>query len=217
LGLHVLSGRIVDTEQRKLKQGLKVLITSFAPTIQLTPDQDLVLLGIHEKDRGLIAELLKAHGIDEQQPSPLRQKALACAALPYCGLAITEGERALPSFLDELEVLLNRYGLSDRAPVFRITGCANGCARPYSAELALVGQAIDKYAIFTGGHEEGLRLCELVAERIPRARIASILDVLFALWAEQGLPEERFGDFTHRVGRNEISEIIGKVLAEVVV
>jgi len=217
LGLHVLSGRITDTEDRKLKQGLQEIITNFAPSIQLTPDQDLILLGFREEDRSKVEELLQSRGIEAAKPSPLRQKALACASLPYCGLAITEGERALPGLLDELEALLERHGLSDRAPVFRITGCGNGCARPYSAELALVGQAIDKYAIFTGGHPEGLRLCELVAERVPRNRIAGALDPIFSLWSQQGTPGESFGDFTHRMGKDQISGIIAKAVVEAAV
>jgi len=212
LGLHILSGRIDDTEDRQIKQGLREVITSFGPSVQLTSDQDLILLGIPAGDRPAVEAILRSKGIQINLPNSLRKKALACVALPYCSLAITEGERALPGFLDELESLLERHGLSDRAPVFRMTGCGNGCARPYSAELALVGQAIDKYAIFTGGHPEGLRLCESVAERVPKARIAPALDSLFALWKGEGEAGESFGDFTHRAGRDRVAALLAQAI-----
>jgi len=212
LGLHILSGRIADTETQQIKAGLKDVIEAFGANVQLTPDQDLILLGLRAEDRPAVEALLSAKGIRIDRPSPLRQKALACVALPYCSLAITEAERALPNLLDEMEGLLERHGLSDRAPVFRITGCGNGCARPYSAELALVGQGIDKYAIFAGGHPEGLRLCEVVAERVPRTELPKALDALFGLWAREAVAGEGFGEFTHRTGKDRITEFIAEVL-----
>jgi sulfite reductase beta subunit-like hemoprotein len=147
-----------------------------------------------------VEALFSAHGVALAAPSSLRSRALACVSLPYCGLAIAEGERVFPAFLDEIESLLERHGLASRAPVFRLTGCANGCARPYSAEVALVGQAPGRYALYLGGDPESTRLAFLVAERVPAAQVGALLDILFGAWKAQGKVDESFGSFTHRVG-----------------
>jgi sulfite reductase beta subunit-like hemoprotein len=204
LGLHVLSGRLL-TEARK---GLAQVIDAPQLDVQLTTDQDLILLGVKTEAKANVDEVLQSHGLQTDRPGTLRQKALACVALPLCSLAITEAERALPDFIDQIEASLNRHGLSHRAPVFRITGCGNGCARPYSAELALVGQGVDKYAIFAGGHPESTRLAVQVAERVPKAEIATRLDKLFARWATEGTSNESFGEFTHRLGAENVKAIL---------
>ena len=126
--------------------------------------------------------------------------ALACVALPLCGVAITEAERVAPDLTALVQSLLERHGLADRAPLFRITGCANGCARPYAAELAVVGQAADRYAVFAGGDAEGTRLAFPVAERVATADLEALLDRLFSAWKAEGGVREAFGDFAARLG-----------------
>jgi sulfite reductase beta subunit-like hemoprotein len=176
--------------------------------VQLTTDQDLILLGVAESAKSQVDEVLKAHGLQTDRPNALRQKALACVALPLCSLAITEAERVLPEFIAALEASLDRYGLSNRAPVFRMTGCGNGCARPYNAELALVGQGVDKYAIFAGGHPEGTRLAFQIAERVPKSEVAAKLDPLFARWATEG-GNDSFGEFIHKLGAEAVKALLG--------
>lgn len=196
LGFHTLSGRIAGP----LKAALADLVAQHGLDVQLTPEQDLVLLGIHRQARGTVEAFLAARGVAWASPSKLHDRTLACVALPLCAVAITEAERAAPDFAALVDGLLAKHGLRDRAPVFRITGCANGCARPYAAELALVGQAVDRYAVFAGGAAEGTRLAFPVAERVPTAELPDLLDRLLAAWKAEGRAHEPFGAFAARLG-----------------
>ncbi len=202
LGFHTLSGRIAGP----LKAALAELIALHGLEVQLTPDQDLILLGIPREARASVEAFLAARGLSWTSPSRLHDRALACVALPLCAVAITEAERVAPDFLALLDGLLAKHGLADRAPVFRLTGCANGCARPYAAELALVGQAVDRYALFAGGDAEGTRLAFPVAERVPTAGLADLLDRLLATWKSEGGPLEPFGAFAARLGAAGLAE-----------
>jgi sulfite reductase beta subunit-like hemoprotein len=196
LGFHTLAGRIAGP----LKAALAELVAAHGLEVQLTPDQDLILLGIHREARATVEAFLAARGLRAESPSRLHDRALACVALPLCAVAITEAERVAPDFLGTIQSLLEKHGLADRAPVFRLTGCANGCARPYAAELALVGQAVDRYALFAGGDAEGTRLAFPVAEKIPTAELPDVLDRLFELWKAEGRRGERLGDAAARLG-----------------
>jgi sulfite reductase beta subunit-like hemoprotein len=202
LGFHIESGRVADRPGHPLKRALRDLVEDFGLPVQLTPDQDLILLDIHDEDRAEIEDILQIRGVDPRSPSKLRDRALACPALPFCGLAIAEAERALPEILSQLEAALERHGLSERALVFRMTGCANGCARPYSAELALVGQAPGRYALFAGGSEQGDRLAFEVAQKIPAADLPPVFDRLVSAWREAG--DATFGAFAARAGREAL-------------
>lgn len=196
LGFHTLSGRIAGP----LKAALGELVERYGLELQLTPDQDLILLGIPREARASVEAFLAARGLRAESPDRLHDRALACVALPLCAVAITEAERVAPDFLAMIQSLLDQHGLAERAPVFRLTGCANGCARPYAAELALVGQAVDRYAVFAGGDAEGTRLAFPVAEKVPTADLLAVLDRLFEVWKQEGLGDERFGDFAARRG-----------------
>jgi sulfite reductase beta subunit-like hemoprotein len=196
LGFHTLSGRIGGS----LKRALAELVAGHGLDVQLTPDQDLVLLGTRRQARASVEAFLAARGIAWQSPSRLHDRALACVALPLCAVAITEAERVAPDLTALLQSLLEQHGLADRAPLFRLTGCANGCARPYAAELALVGQAVDRYAVFAGGDAEGTRLAFAVAERVATADLEVLLDRLFSDWKAEGRSNESFGDFAARLG-----------------
>lgn len=202
LGFHVESGRITDRPGHPLRSALWDIVQGFGLPVQITPDQDLILLDILEDDRQDIEDILTARGIDPASPSRLHDRALACPALPFCGLAIAEAERVLPEVLEKLQVALDRHGLSARAPVFRMTGCANGCARPYSAELALAGQAPGRYALYAGGSEEGHRLAFEIAQKVALADLPSLFDRLFAAWKAEGSPA--FGDFAARAGADSL-------------
>ncbi|HJW09015.1 MAG TPA: NADPH-dependent assimilatory sulfite reductase hemoprotein subunit [Holophagaceae bacterium] len=212
LGFHTLSGRIADREW-PLRATLRDLVENFNLDVQITPDQDLILLGITAEDRPRVQALLRDRGIDPASPDRLHDRALACVALPLCGLAITEAERALPDFLRIIGKALDRYGLAERAPVFRVTGCANGCARPYTAELALVGQAPGKFALYVGGHAEGSRLAFEVAQKLTVEALPETFDRLFAFWKAEGV-HESFGDFAARVGREALLAPLQAALQE---
>ena len=193
-GVHTPSGRILGP----LKGALRALVAGQHLGVILSPDQDLILTGIRPEARAGVAATLEEAGAFAADP--LSRRALACVALPLCGLAITEGERAMPDFLELLRGALLRHGRLGQAPVFRITGCANGCARTYSAELALVGQAVGKYALWAGGSPQGDRLAFELRPKVPVAELAGIFDRLLGAWVAQGHAAEGFGDFAARLG-----------------
>ncbi len=199
LGLHTLSGRITDTPERRLKVALRNAIDRFHLQVQLTPEQDLILRGIRPGDRDALTRLFQEAGVATDRPAPAHDRALACVALPWCGLAVAEAERRLPEFLGHLQAALDRHGKAGLAPTFRVTGCANGCARPYAAELALVGQSPERYVLWAGGDAEGTTLAFPVKEKVHRAELPELFDRLVAHWAAEGLPGERLGAFARRV------------------
>lgn len=194
LGLSLLCGRIAGG----LKTTLRELLGRFPVALQLTADQDLILLGLQDGERAEVEGLLGHLA----RPSRLQERALACISLPLCTLAITDGERVLPGVLADVEELLARHGLADRAPVLRLTGCPNGCTRPHTAELALIGQGIGKYALYAGGSATSDRQAFRLAERVPLAELKATLEPIFARWASEGGPEEGFGDFADRCLRS---------------
>ncbi|HJW32131.1 MAG TPA: NADPH-dependent assimilatory sulfite reductase hemoprotein subunit [Holophagaceae bacterium] len=198
LGLHTLSGRITDTPERRLKSALREAMATFQLQVQLTPEQDLILRGIRPEHRAALTHLLRAAGIVVDRPPSAYDRALACVALPWCGLAVAEAERHLPEFLTDLQAALDRHGKADLAPTFRVTGCANGCARPYAAELALVGQAPERYVLWAGGDAEGTTLAFPVKDKVHRADLPHLFDRLVAHWAAEALPGERLGAFARR-------------------
>jgi sulfite reductase (NADPH) hemoprotein beta-component len=130
----------------------------------------------------------------------VRRDALACVALPTCALAMAEAERYLPGFAAKVEELLGTHGLRDEPLVLRITGCPNGCARPYLAEVALIGKAPGRYNLYLGGDGRGQRLNALYRENVDEPTILAALDAAFARFAAERTPQERFGDFAWRAG-----------------
>ncbi len=197
-GLHAPAGRC----QGALKAALRVAVATYGLSVQISPDQDLILLGIASEDREAVQSMLSEAGA--QEADPLSRRALACVALPLCSLAITEAERVLPEVLANLRQALERHGRLDRAPVFRITGCANGCARPYAAELALVGQGAGVYVLYAGGSPEGTRLAQPVSAKVRLGDLPELFEGLVAAWASAALPDECFGDWADRLGPAEL-------------
>jgi sulfite reductase beta subunit-like hemoprotein len=204
LGLHTLSGRLAGP----LKTALRELVSRYNLAVQFTPDQDAILIGIPETAKAEVDEYFQSRGLNIQSPAPLFDRALACVALPLCGLAITEAERVLPELLAIVQSRLEAHGLADRAPVFRVAGCANGCSRPYSAEFALMGQTPGKYAIYLGGNVEGTRLAQELTQRVSIEALSPFLDNLFSLWKTEGQVGERLGDFVSRVGVDGIKQLL---------
>lgn len=210
LGFHTLSGRIVDSERRPLKSALRDLITAYQLDIQLTADQDLVLLGIKPSDKRAIEAHLDRFGLSIHPPGALFNKALTCVALPTCSKALAESERIGGAVFSALQDALDAHGLTGRAPapVVRITGCPNGCARPYTAEIGIVGQMPGQYAVFLGGDAEGQRLAQKVKDRVKYEDLPAYLEKLAAYWRQHGEEDERLGDFVTRVGHQTISEAL---------
>jgi sulfite reductase beta subunit-like hemoprotein len=202
-GLSIPSGRIAGP----LKRVLKAVVAAHQLPVQLSPDQDLILLGIPDGQRASVDTALRGGGAREADP--LDRRALACVALPLCGLAITEAERTMPDFLGLLRAALVRHDRLEQAPVFRVTGCANGCARPYSAELALVGQAVGKYAVYAGGSPHGDRLAFELAQKVAVDGLGDLFERLVSAWTAAGRRDEPFGDFARRLGPEALSQILG--------
>lgn len=205
LTLRLLSGRIIDRDEQTHLTGLRHIAKRLenpdaaGANFRLTANQNLVIADIPATLRADIDALVQAHALDlYERASPLRRNAIACVALPTCGLAMAEAERYLPDFLTLVENLLSQHGLAQTPINLRISGCPNGCARPYLAEIALVGRAPGRYNLMLGGDHRGERLNTLYRENITEERILKELDILFARFARERLQDERFGDFLHR-------------------
>jgi sulfite reductase (ferredoxin) len=200
-GLFVENGRIADTEGARLRTALRRVVRDLRPGLNLTPQQNVLLTGIERGRQALVEAILDDHGVTRGAALPLvRRWAMACPALPTCPLALAEAERALPGLLEEIEGELERLDLSDSPFTVRMTGCPNGCARPYTADLAFVGRSLDKYVVYVGGNLEGTRLGEVYADLVPRERLVATVRPLLERFGAERRPDERFGDFWHRLG-----------------
>ena len=199
LGIFVENGRVRDVDGYQLKRGLRRVMEEFQPEVRLTASQNLLLVNIPGEHREGINRVLREHGVLTENPfSPLRLAAMACPALPTCGLALAESERALPDLLTRVEKVLEETGLKGEEIVVRMTGCPNGCSRPYMAEVGLVGRAPNKYQIYLGGNEGSTRLNRLYKDGVKGEDIPEELRSLLTLFAAQRTPGERFGDFCTR-------------------
>jgi sulfite reductase (NADPH) hemoprotein beta-component len=201
LTLRIEAGRVADTAEAKKLTGLREIARVHRGDFRLTPNQNLIIANVERSARQFIDALVLRHGLDAHvRATPVRRDALACVALPTCPLAMAEAERYLPSFGRAVERLLAAHGLRDLPLVLRITGCPNGCARPYLAEVALVGKAPGRYNLHLGGDGRGQRLNVLYRENVDEATILAELDAAFARFSAERQPDERFGDFAWRAG-----------------
>lgn len=220
LGVPVSSGRIVDRGQERLRSGLSHVVSTYRVDPILTPQQDIILSNVAVQDRGPLEQDLRSHGILlAEDLSPVRRWAMACPALPTCGLALTEAERVKLPLIAEIETLLARYGLADERMTVRMTGCPNGCARPYIGDIGLVGRKPGYYALYVGGDFEGTRLNVQLLDTVALEDVPAVLEPLFAFFAQGRRPGEGFGDFCHRQGYEVLRRRIehaGAVLAEAV-
>ena len=159
-----------------------------------------MLVNVKDQDREGITRLFAEHGVPvENQAGILRRNSMACPSLPTCGLALAESERVMPDLLTRLEQLLVETGLPEEEIIIRMTGCPNGCAHPYTAEIAFVGKAPGKYQIYLGGNASGTRLGRLYKESVKNEDLVNELRPLFTRFARERQGGERFGDFSHRV------------------
>ncbi len=198
-GLHILSGRIRDTPGRPLKTALREIAQIHTGDFRLTPSQNLTISGVTPEQKPVLEGILAKHGLTTQNNgSGLRLNALSCVALPTCGLALAESERALPQIIEKFETVLDEAGLHDDAISLRITGCPNGCARPYLAEIGLVGRAPNKYALFLGAKYNGTRLNRLMAPSVTVDDALGLLTPIIRRYAVEREDGEGFGDFCDR-------------------
>jgi len=201
LGVFVENGRIADAPDRRLRSALRLVVATVGGGVRFTPQQNLLLTDIPARDVKRVERILSDHGVARDGSlTPVRRWSMACPALPTCGLAVAEAERALPEVIADLERELAQLGLGDVALTVRMTGCPNGCARPYTADLAFVGRSLNKYGVFVGGSMLGTRLGTLYADLVPRDRLVAAVRPLFERYRDERLDNERFGDFVHRVG-----------------
>jgi sulfite reductase (NADPH) hemoprotein beta-component len=199
LTLFVENGRVLDAPGKTLLAGLRKIAEMHDGDIRLTGNQNVIIANVAKKDRAEIDRLAAEHGL-LPPTSGLRRNAMACVALPTCGLALAESERYLPDLVTELEARLGAHDLSGDDIVIRMTGCPNGCARPYLAEIGLVGKGPGRYNLYLGAAFDGSRLSKLYAEDLRDDEIVATLDPLFAAYAAERLADERFGDFVIRAG-----------------
>jgi sulfite reductase (ferredoxin) len=204
-GFNVENGRLYDSEDRSWKACLREICHELNPEIRLTAHQSILFCNIEEKDKSKLEGMIKKHGLPlTEEISNVRRWSIACVALPTCGLAITESERALPGLIDEMEKSLSEMQLDKELFTVRMTGCPNGCARPYNADIGLVGKAKGKYTVFLGGTRLGTRLGFIYKDLIPFESIVSTLKPIFAAFKSNRESEESFGDFCARVGNEQL-------------
>ncbi|MEM9266154.1 MAG: sulfite reductase, ferredoxin dependent [Cyanobacteria bacterium P01_F01_bin.13] len=205
LGVHIENGRIYDNGTFKMKSALKEIELRYRLPIMLTSNQSMLLTEIDPAHKDEIDRILRGNGIDaEDQINLLHRYAMACPALPTCGLAMTEAERAIPSILDRVQLLLNKLGLKQEHFVVRMTGCPNGCARPYMAELGFVGSAPGAYQLWLGGAPNQTRLAQPYMQRMYIDDLEKTLEPMFAFFKKARQAGESFGDFCDRIGFDAI-------------
>jgi sulfite reductase (ferredoxin) len=201
VGVNIDNGRIYDNGTLKLRTALKEIVQRFQLPMRVTGSQSAILYDIKPGDKDEIQAILTRHGVIEpDQIDSLTRYAMACPALPTCGLAITESERVIPDILGRVRSLLDRLGLKNEHFVVRMTGCPNGCARPYMAELGFVGSAPEAYQIWLGGSPNQTRLARPFIERMKVDTLETTLEPLFVQFRDQRRSRESFGDFCDRLG-----------------
>ena len=199
LTLYVPNGRIADRPGAMQMTALREIAKIHDGDFRMTANQNIILANVASDKQSEIERIAREAGLLAPW-SGLRRNAMACVALPTCGLALAESERYLPALLDALDEKLSLHGLSADDIVIRMTGCPNGCARPYLAEIGLVGKGPGRYNLYLGAAFDGSRLSKLYREDVDHAAIIAALDPIFAAYAAEREKGERFGDFTIRAG-----------------
>ncbi|MFM7974463.1 MAG: NADPH-dependent assimilatory sulfite reductase hemoprotein subunit, partial [Pirellula sp.] len=176
--------------------------------VRLTAHQSVLFCNLQPNARPKLEKIIKKRGLPlTEEISNVRRWSIACVALPTCGLAITESERALPGVIDVMEKKLSELGLDKELFTVRMTGCPNGCARPYNADIGLVGKAKGKYTVYVGGTRLGTRLGFIYKDLVPLEKITDSLEPLFRAFRDQRTQAESFGDWCTRLGLEKLQEI----------
>lgn len=207
-GLHIDNGRI----RGKMKKTLREIIEKYNLDVQLTPHQNIILSGIREDWKlPITATLAQAGLLQPEYVDPLNLTAMACPALPLCPLAITEAERGTPDILKRVRAVFEKVGLKyDESVVIRVTGCPNGCSRPYMAELGFVGDGPNSYQIWLGGTPSQTTLARSFMDKVKIQDLEQVLEPLFYYWKQERQSKESFGEFTSRVGFEKLQEWVNK-------
>lgn len=204
-GLNIENGRIHDMGDLRLKTALREICRTYQPGIRTTSHQSILFTDLAADSRSEIEQILHRHGVKlSHEISNARRWSMACVAWPTCGLSITEAERALPTLIDKVEVDLARLGLSSERFTIRMTGCPNGCARPYNCDVGLVGKAAGKYTVFLGGRLLGDRMNFVYKDMVPEEDLAATLFPVFVYFKHDREPGEAFGDFCQRKGADDL-------------
>jgi len=218
-GLHVDNGRVKDEGDFRLKTCLRVLVDKFNLWMILSPTQSIIFKDIDPKDKDEIEQILRDHGqLSIEETDPLARLAMSCPALPLCGLAQTEAERRMPSYIERIRSLLTKMNIDGEEIMMRMTGCPNGCARPYMAELAFVGDGMNSYQIWLGGSPVLTRTAYPFLAKMKDKDLEITMEPILAMFIENKKEFEAFGDFCHRVGAEPITKYmdtykIGSVVA----
>ena len=201
LGIYIENGRIADVDGVRSRTGLRKIVDELRPQVRLTAQQNVILAGIKPAGRARVEELMAEHGMAavEAIPQAIRN-AMACPAIPTCGLAVAEAERALPGLIRQLATMLDEVGLADERISFRMSGCPNGCSRPYLGDVGFVGTTLGKYDVMLGGDFNGTRLNRVFSPNVPIAEIPALLRPLFERFRSDRVSDEGFGNWVERAG-----------------
>ena len=205
--MFIENGRIHDTDEYPLMTGLREIAKTHDGDFRLTANQNLIIANISSAKKAKIEKILRAHKmLDSYERSALRLNSMACVSLPTCGLALAESQRYLPELITEIDEVIESVGLRHDAITIRMTGCPNGCARPYISEIGFVGRAPGKYNLYLGGGFHGERLSKLYAPSVKGTDAAKILKPIIEDYAKNREEGEHFGDFTIRAGYLKATE-----------
>jgi sulfite reductase (ferredoxin) len=209
VGIYIENGRIADVDGVRSRTGLRRIVEELRPEVRLTAQQNVILADIEPAQRPRVDALMAEYGIEavESIPRAIRY-AMACPAIPTCGLAVAEAERVLPSLIRKLAALLEELGLADERISFRMSGCPNGCSRPYLGDVGFVGTTLGKYDVMLGGDFEGTRLNRVFAPNVPITEIPALLRPMFEAFKSRREPAEGFGNWTERVGFEALREAV---------
>ena len=201
-GISVENGRVKDEGAFQLKTALREIVQQLNLPMRLSPNHNIIICDIAPDQKERVEDILVNRGIetDPEAIEPLTRYSMACPALPTCGLAVTESERALPGITDRIRTLLNKLGMVDEHFVVRMTGCPNGCARPYMAELGFVGSAPGKYQIWLGGTPNQTQLAQPYEQKLPVEELETFFEPIFVFFKQNRKSQESFGSFCNRVG-----------------
>jgi sulfite reductase (ferredoxin) len=209
VGISVNNGRIKDEGSFQLKTALREIVQKYNLPVLATPHQNVLIYDISPDIKQEIQGILDRCGIQSETAiDPLERYGMACPAMPTCGLAITESERVIPSILERIRALLTKVGLEDEHLVVRMTGCPNGCARPYMAELGFVGSSPESYQIWLGGSPDQTRLAKAIEEKLHVKDFEAFLEPIFVYFKQKRQLSESFGNFCDRVGLESIRQFV---------
>jgi sulfite reductase (ferredoxin) len=211
LGINIENGRIKDEGDVRSKSGLRAILRKYQMPVRNTALQGMILCDVDPAWKADIDRIMTEHGMKRAEEWTLaRRLSIACPAYPTCGLAVTEAERAMPSVMDDIEKVLGQHGLLDEQIAIHMTGCPNGCARPYAPDIGLVGKAKNKYTIYLGGNVNCSRLGFIWQDMVPQEEVASRLEPVLARFAGERSNGEGFGDFCHRLGKEGLAQAVAE-------